>query len=208
METALSGAGPQAVRTKPMPGYIRIPEGFYWRGDPPFKEFIDIHDVAPILVHQSRKNTESENSFDRISAQTACWGGGRGLPAVLGKGRVILTRPGRKWMILDFDPQRCPWTVAGAWRREIAEPPEPLLISSTKMIGGGWQDSHGAVLSGCATGPGAPFTANTLTRKLNAPHPPAKGEKASNTEVLETGEFTAHLPRARRDEEKMSEYDA
>ena len=33
----------------------------------PFKEFTDIHDVALILVHHTRKNTESENSFDRIS---------------------------------------------------------------------------------------------------------------------------------------------
>ena len=53
----------------------------------PFKEFTDIHDVALILVHHTRKNTESENSFDRISGTNGLLGGGgRGLPAVPGEG--------------------------------------------------------------------------------------------------------------------------
>ncbi len=71
-------------------------------------------------------------------------------------------------MILDFDPQRCLWTVVSR-EAEIAEPPEPLLdLSSTKS------DRRGA---GTATeelerlqplDPSSLYRANTLTRKLNA----------------------------------------
>jgi|GEM_PF-181258 len=95
----------------------------------PFKEFTDIHDVALILVHHTRKNTESENSFDRISGTNGLLGAADGAFLLYReKGRVILDQTGRdlpgQRMILDFDSQRCLWTVVSR-EAEIAEPPEP-----------------------------------------------------------------------------------
>ena len=109
----------------------------------PFKEFTDIHDVAPILVHHTRKNTESENSFDRISGTNGLLGAADGAFLLYReKGRVILDQTGKdlpgQRMILDFDPQRCLWTVVSR-EAEIAEPPEPLLDLIDQVIGGGWQ---------------------------------------------------------------------
>ena len=95
----------------------------------PFKEFTDIHDVALILVHHTRKNTESENSFDRISGTNGLLGAADGAFLLYReKGRVIL----------DFDSQRCLWTVVSR-ETEIAEPPEPLLDLIDQAIGVGWQ---------------------------------------------------------------------
>ena len=48
------------------------------RRSAPFKEFTDIHDVTLILVHHTRKNTESENSFDRISGTNGLLGAADG----------------------------------------------------------------------------------------------------------------------------------
>lgn len=119
----------------------------------PFKEFTDIHDVALILVHHTRKNTESENSFDRISGTNGLLGAADGAFLLYReKGRVILGQTGRdlpgQRIILDFDPQRCLWTVVSR-EAEIAEPPEPL--ERLRLLD-----------------PGLPYRANTLTRKLNA----------------------------------------
>ena len=55
---------------------------------------------------------------------------------------MILDQNGRdllgQRMILDFDSQRCLWTVVSR-EAEIAEPPEPLLDLIDQAIGGGWQ---------------------------------------------------------------------
>ena len=119
----------------------------------PFKEFTDIHDVALILVHHTRKNTESENSFDRISGTNGLLGAADGAFLLYReKGRVILDQTGKdlpgQRIILDFDSQRCLWTVVSR-EAEIAEPPEPL--ERLRLLD-----------------PGLPYRANTLTRKLNA----------------------------------------
>ena len=72
--------------------------------------------MALILVHHTRKNTESENSFDRISGTNGLLGAADGAFLLYReKGRVILDQTGKdlpgQRMILDFDPQRCLWTV-------------------------------------------------------------------------------------------------
>ena len=139
----------------------------------PFKEFTDIHDVALILVHHTRKNTESENSFDRISGTNGLLGAADGAFLLYReKGRVILDQTGRdlpgQRMILDFDPQRCLWTVVSR-EAEIAEPPEPLLDLIDQVIGGGWQGTATELLERLRRlDPELPYRANTLTRKLNA----------------------------------------
>ena len=139
----------------------------------PFKEFTDIHDVAPILVHHTRKNTESENSFDRISSTNGLLGAADGAFLLYReKGRVILDQTGKdlpgQRMILDFDPQRCLWTVVSR-EAEIAEPPEPLLDLIDQVIGGGWQGTATELLERLRRlDPELPYRANTLTRKLNA----------------------------------------
>ena len=139
----------------------------------PFKEFTDIHDVALILVHHTRKNTESENSFDRISGTNGLLGAADGAFLLYReKGRVILDQTGKdlpgQRMILDFDPQRCLWTVVSR-EAEIAEPPEPLLDLIDQAIGGGWQGTATELLERLRRlDPELPYRANTLTRKLNA----------------------------------------
>ena len=139
----------------------------------PFKEFTDIHDVALILVHHTRKNTESENSFDRISGTNGLLGAADGAFLLYReKGRVILDQTGRdlpgQRMILDFDPQRCLWTVVSR-EAGIAEPPEPLLDLIDQVIGGGWQGTATELLERLRRlDPELPYRANTLTRKLNA----------------------------------------
>ena len=139
----------------------------------PFKEFTDIHDVALILVHHTRKNTESENSFDRISGTNGLLGAADGAFLLYReKGRVILDQTGKdlpgQRMILDFDPQRCLWTVVSR-EAEIAEPPEPLLDLIDQVIGGGWQGTATELLERLRRlDPELPYRANTLTRKLNA----------------------------------------
>ena len=139
----------------------------------PFKEFTDIHDVALILVHHTRKNTESENSFDRISGTNGLLGAADGAFLLYReKGRVILDQTGKdlpgQRMILDFDSQRCLWTVVSR-EAEIAEPPEPLLDLIDQAIGGGWQGTATELLERLRRlDPELPYRANTLTRKLNA----------------------------------------
>ena len=125
----------------------------------PFKEFTDIHDVALILVHHTRKNTERENSFDRISGTNGLLGAADGAFLLYReKGRVIL----------DFDSQRCLWTVVSR-EAEIAEPPEPLLDLIDQAIGEGWQGTATELLERLRLlDPELPYRANTLTRKLNA----------------------------------------
>ena len=75
--------------------------------------------------------------------------------------------PGQR-MILDFDPQRCLWTVVSR-EAGIAEPPEPLLDLIDQVIGGGWQGTATELLERLRRlDPELPYRANTLTRKLNA----------------------------------------
>ena len=56
--------------------------------------------------------------------------------------------PGQR-MILDFDPQRCLWTVVSR-EAGIAEPPEPLLDLIDQAIGGGGRGQPRSCWSGCA----------------------------------------------------------
>ena len=71
-------------------------------------------------------------------------------------------------MLLDFDSQRCLWTVVSR-EAEIAEPPEPLLdlIDQADRRGAG-RDSHGFTGAVRRLDPELPYRANTLTAKLNA----------------------------------------
>ena len=154
--------------------------------------------MAPILVHHTRKNTESENSFDRISGTNGLLGAADGAFLLYReKGRVILDQTGKdlpgQRMILDFDPQRCLWTVVSR-EAEIAEPPEPLLDLIDQVIGGGWQ---GTATAGAAApaGPGAPLPGQHADPEAQRPHPPAQGGEGHRIlEVPETGEPAAHLP--------------
>ena len=136
----------------------------------PFKEFTDIHDVALILVHHTRKNTESENSFDRISGTNGLLGAADGAFLLYReKGRVILDQTGKdlpgQRMILDFDPQRCLWTVVSR-EAEIAEPPEPLLEQVSAFLSSAGKDWAGTPTELSAL-LGVDMKPNALTRRLN-----------------------------------------
>ena len=63
-------------------------------------------------------------------------------------------------MILDFDPQRCLWTVVSR-EAEIAEPPEPLLDLIDQVIGGGWQGTATELLERLAGWTRSSFTGPT-----------------------------------------------
>ncbi len=98
----------------------------------PFKEFTDIHNVALLLVHHTRKNTESTNALDQISGTNGLLGAADGGFILHRKdGQVLLEQTGRdlpsQRYVLRFDTAACLWNLLRCENEPFQEKPDPLL---------------------------------------------------------------------------------
>ena len=96
-----------------------------------FKEFADARDLCLILVHHTRKNTESANPFDQISGTNGLLGAADGAFVLYReKGEVFLDFVGRdlpeQRYVLKFEPPHCLWEVVRTDVQTFEEQPEPL----------------------------------------------------------------------------------
>ena len=98
-----------------------------------FKEFSDTHDLALILVHHTRKNTESPNPFVQIFGANGLMGtADRAFIMHRGKGEVFLDFIGcdlpQQRYILRFERSNCRWELIHVDIPVFEEPPAPCWI--------------------------------------------------------------------------------
>ena len=140
----------------------------------PFKEFADSHNVSLILVHHTRKNTESANPFDQISGTNGLLGAADGAFILHeGKGHVFLDFVGRdlpeRRYALRFIESKCQWELIDSDVEELEEPPEPLLDWIDALVLDFWNGTATRLLHDLKEF--APDTLdwqpNQLTKRLN-----------------------------------------
>lgn len=140
----------------------------------PFKEFTDIHNVALLLVHHTRKNTESTNALDQISGTNGLLGAADGGFILYRKdGQVLLEQTGRdlpsQRYVLRFDTAACLWNLLRCENEPFQEKPDPLLDIVDRIIGTSWRGSATEFLELIRQiDPETKLQPNTLTRHLNA----------------------------------------
>lgn len=139
----------------------------------PFKDFTDINNVALLLVHHTRKNTESTNPLDQISGTNGLLGAADG-GFVLHKnnGQVFLDQTGRdlpsQRYVLQFDTAACLWKLIRCENEPFQEKPDPLLDIVDQIISTSWCGTATEFLELVRQiDPETTFLPNTLTRHLN-----------------------------------------
>jgi len=144
-----------------------------YRDISPFKNFSDTHDLALILVHHTRKNTNSINPFDQISGTNGLLGAADGgLVLYREKEGVILDCVGRdlppQQYVLRFDECCCLWELVQAERPVFRQEPSPLLDWIDAIIQDRWDGTAENLLQKILkVAPECNLKANTLTRELN-----------------------------------------
>lgn len=148
----------------------------------PLKTFSDAHDVALIVVHHTRKQTEDENPFNQISGTNGLLGAADGAFLLhREKNEVFLEQsvpdmPGQRY-VLSFNRERCIWELVRKELDTIQEPPEPVLEVIAQIVG-----------DGCWAG-----TATELMRLVKEIEPTLENKPNALTRRLNT--LTARLER-------------
>ena len=139
----------------------------------PFKNFADVHDLALILVHHTRKNTEDDNPFNQISGTNGLLGAADGAFVLHTKnGETILDFTGRdlpaQQYSLNFNGEICQWQLLRVGKLTHPDPPEPLLDLIDHIVQKEWCGTATELLMLLSEiNPDISYTANTLSRKLN-----------------------------------------
>lgn len=139
----------------------------------PFKAFSDTHDLALVLVHHTRKNTEDDNPFNQISGTNGLLGAADGAFVFRTQDdKTILDYTGRdlpaQQYTMKFDSKSCQWRLLQVGKPALPNPPEPLLDLIDQVIQQDWSGTATGLLAMlCEVDPTIGYTANTLSRKLN-----------------------------------------
>lgn len=139
----------------------------------PFKEFSDARDLAMILVHHTRKNTNSTNPFDQISGTNGLLGAADGgFILHREKDEVFLDFTGR-----DLPPQRyelrfaksnCQWELIRVDEPFFEKEPVPLLDWIDALVLDFWSGTATQLLDEIKNMiPDLEWKPNYLTRNLN-----------------------------------------
>ena len=140
----------------------------------PFKDFTDINNVALLLVHHTRKNTESTNPLDQISGTNGLLGAADGgFVLYKSNGQVFLDQTGRdlpsQRYVLQFDSAACLWKLIRCENKPLQENADPLLDMVDQIIDTSWCGSATEFLELIRQiDPKTSFMPNTLTRRLNS----------------------------------------
>ena len=139
-----------------------------------FKEFADARDLCLILVHHTRKNTESANPFDQISGTNGLLGAADGAFVLhREKGEVFLDFVGRdlpeQRYVLKFEPTHCLWEVVRTDVQTFEEQPEPLLDWIDAIVLDFWNGTATRLLHDLkeVAPDNLDWLPNQLTRRLN-----------------------------------------
>ena len=149
----------------------------------PFKEFTDIHDLALILVHHTRKNTEDRNPFNQISGTNGLLGAADGAYLLHNiNSELVLDYAGRdlpgQRYFLRFSREHCLWELLKTEEANPAPKPEPLLDLIDQFLGFGWTGTATELLNHLReTDPKIASAPNSLTKKLNTLTARLEGEK-------------------------------
>lgn len=139
-----------------------------------FKKFADTRDLSLILVHHTRKNTESANPFDQISGTNGLLGAADGAFVLhREKEEVFLDFVGRdlpeQRYVLKFEPTHCLWEVVRTDAQTFEEPPEPLLDWIDALVLDFWNGTATRLLYDLkeVAPDNLDWQPNQLTRRLN-----------------------------------------
>ena len=129
--------------------------------------------MALLLVHHTRKNTESTNPLDQISGTNGLLGAADGgFVLYKSNGQVLLDQTGRdlpsQRYVLQFDSASCLWTLIRCENEPLQEKADPLLDIVDQIIDTSWRGSATEFLELIRQiDPETSFLPNTLTRHLN-----------------------------------------
>ena len=139
------------------------------------KAFSDKHNLCLLIVHHTRK-MESEDSFDMISGTNGLLGAADGAFILQKKKRTdtnaVLSVVGRdqqdQELLLQFDHEKCVWKLIKAETEVWRTPPDPVLLSVSKLVtplSPEWRGTPSELHAQLAD---VPLLTHILTRHLNA----------------------------------------
>ena len=139
------------------------------------KAFSDRHNLCLLIVHHTRK-MESEDSFDMISGTNGLLGAADGAFILQKKKRTdtnaVLSVVGRdqqdQELLLQFDREKCVWKLIKAETEVWRTPPDPVLLSVSKLVtplSPEWRGTPSELHAQLAD---VPLLTHVLTRHLNA----------------------------------------
>ena len=139
------------------------------------KAFSDRHNLCLLIVHHTRK-MESEDSFDMISGTNGLLGAADGAFILQKKKRTdtnaVLSVVGRdqqdQELLLQFDHEKCVWKLIKAETEVWRTPPDPVLLSVSKLVtplSPEWRGTPSELHAQLAD---VPLLTHVLTRHLNA----------------------------------------
>lgn len=139
-----------------------------------FKEFADARDLYLILVHHTRKNTESANPFDQISGTNGLLGAADGAFILRrGKDHVFLDFVGRdlpeRRYALQFAESKCLWELIDSDEEVFEEQPEALLDWIDALVLDFWNGTATRLLHDLkeVAPDNLDWQPNQLTKRLN-----------------------------------------
>lgn len=139
----------------------------------PFKELTDFRDLALILVHHTRKNTEDKNPFNQISGTNGLLGAADGAYLLHDlNGEPILDYTGRdlpsQRYFLRFQKDCCLWELVKTGAAALTPKPEPLLELIDHFLESEWTGTASELLEQLQKDtPDVASAPNNLTKKLN-----------------------------------------
>ena len=139
----------------------------------PFKAFTDTHDLALILVHHTRKNTEDDNPFNQISGTNGLLGATDGAFVLHNQNNeIVLDYTGRDLPAqqygLMFNNESCQWKLLRVGNPVLPSPPEPLLDLIDQAIQEDWNGTATELLELLREAdPDLPCNTIQLSRRLN-----------------------------------------
>ena len=139
------------------------------------KAFSDRHNLCLLIVPHTRK-MESEDSFDMISGTNGLLGAADGAFILQKKKRTatnaVLSVVGRdqqdQELLLQFDHEKCVWKLIKAETEVWRTPPDPVLLSVSKLITPLSPEWCGTPSELHAQLADVPLLNHVLTRHLNA----------------------------------------
>ena len=139
------------------------------------KAFSDRHNLCLLIVHHTRK-MESEDSFDMISGTNGLLGAADGAFILQKKKRTdtnaVLSVVGRdqqdQELLLQFDHEKCVWKLIKAETEVWRTPPDPVLLSVSKLVTPLSPEWCGTPSELHAQLADVPLLTHVLTRHLNA----------------------------------------
>ena len=134
-----------------------------------------MHNLCLLIVHHTRK-MESEDSFDMISGTNGLLGAADGAFILQKKKRTdsnaVLSVVGRdqqdQELLLQFDHEKCVWKLIKAETEVWRTPPDPVLLSVSKLVtplSPEWRGTPSELHAQLAD---VPLLTHVLTRHLNA----------------------------------------